>query len=143
MLAEGKVAKVVTGFCHAAIVEVDVEPSPTTEISTHCSGEGWIRQGSLEDATADGYTSWKDGAESGVRFALAHIGRTARVRIERVTGMITDTNATCCAVAAARAVWNGLGYSAPDEIDDKLHASLVGSFDSPDEVAPIFRNETQ
>ena len=143
MLAEGKLAKVVTGFYHAAIVEVDVELSSITEITTHCSGEGWVRQGSLEDATVDGYTSWMDGAEAGVRYALAHIGRTACVRVVRISGMITDTNATCCAVAAARAVWNGLGYSASPEIDDTLHASLVGSFDSPDEVAPIFLKDTQ
>jgi hypothetical protein len=143
MLAEGKVAKVVTGFVHVAIVEVDVEPSPMTEISVHCSGDGWIRQGSLEDATADGYTPWKEGAALGARFAIAQMGIAARVRIERVSGMTTDTNATCCAVAAAKAVWNCLGYSPPVEINEKLHDSLIGSFNAPNEVAPIFHNESR
>ena len=134
MLAEGKVAEVIGGFYHFAIVEVEVEPSPVTEVSIHCSGDGWVRQGSLEDAAADGYDAWKAGAESGILFALRQMDSTARVRIERVTGTATDTNATCCAVAAAKAVWSGLTYSPSAELDDQLHDALRGSFESPDEA---------
>ena len=114
-ITEGRFRRIHGGLPHCGIVELSVEPSDLpTNISVECSGTGWIRQGSLEDASADGYDDWKQGAVRGVEFALTVADQRADVVIRRITGMVTDTNASVTAGAAALAVWNAFEFS-PDQ----------------------------
>lgn len=116
-ITEGRFRRVHGGFPHCGIVELSVEPSDSpTDISVQCSGAGWIRQGSLEDASADGYDDWKRGAVRGVEFALTVADQRAVVVIRRITGMITDTNPSIVAGAAALAIWDALEFTSDETV---------------------------
>jgi hypothetical protein len=116
-VAEGRFRRIHDGVPHCAIVEATVVPTAAeTSITVECKGNGWERQGWLEDASAIGYEDWKAGATRGVQFALEIAQRTAKVTISRITGMITDTNPSTVCGAAAHAVWNALSYSPDDSV---------------------------
>jgi|GEM_PF-2467187 len=110
-IAEGRFRRIHNGVPHCAIVEATVIPTENeTLIAIDCQGKGWERQGWLEDASPIGYDDWKAGAARGAEFALNIAQRTANVTINRITGMITDTNPSTVCGAAAHAVWNALSY---------------------------------
>ena len=137
MRGEGSVRKIVGGLAHVAQVEVEVVESQVIQVKDRCDGDGWIRQGSIEDAPAEGYEAWKRAAALGARYALDSLGRTAEVTVERISGLATDTNATAVAIAAARGVWQALGVSAPDGIDEQLEELLRSAWEIDPEVAPM------
>src|SRR5579863_8866347 len=116
MRVEGRFLRQTGGRGFAARVTVDFTTnasSPTIRVDL--SGEGWTRQGDLEDASSQGYGDWALGAEYGVAYALRVAGRTdCSVIVSRITGASTDTNPTVVAAAAADAVWKALQYTPPD-----------------------------
>jgi hypothetical protein len=113
---------------YAARVELEVDTSAAaTDISLQCSGEGWVEQGCLEDVSETGYEPWKGGARAGVQFALQVAGVSATVVIRRITGMVTDTNPTAVAAAAADAIWNALDFKPSKEVADHLESVVTGS----------------
>jgi hypothetical protein len=76
-VAEGRFRRIHDGVPHCAIVEATVVPTAAeTSITVECKGNGWERQGWLEDASAIGYEDWKAGATRGVQFALEIAQRT-------------------------------------------------------------------
>jgi hypothetical protein len=109
------------------------------EIVFECSGKGFLGQGSIEDVPASGYEDWRAGARAGVSFALAAVGATtARVVVQRISGLSTDTNPTVVAVAAAHAVWNGLGVSPPSAASAQLERMMFSSGLRPADEVPSF-----
>lgn len=126
----GKFARQKDGLPHYAEVVVTVD-SATRErsIEFHCTGAGWTGQGYLEDAPTTGYDDWKAGAQVGARFACEIAGVPgARVRIERITGMETDTNPTIVAAAAALAVWNAIGFEPAHSVHALVEAHVFASW---------------
>ncbi len=109
---EGRFGKPRVG---AAKVTLKLEDASSLKIKTDCTGGGWIGQGAIEEATQDGYNSWKNGAILGIKFALKKIGaEPIKVTIIKIEGMITDTNVTAVAAAAADGIWQFFKYE-PDE----------------------------
>jgi hypothetical protein len=104
-----------------------------------CSGAGWVRQGAIEEASADGYAEWKAGAVAGVGFALRVAGaRDCGVRVVLIEGMTSDTNATIVAAAAARAVWRALEFTPPSEVVATIDAEVLGSWTRGDGAPSLF-----
>src|SRR5262249_14783579 len=95
-----------------------------------------VGQGYLEDVPARGYEIWKAGARAGVEFALAVAALPpARVTINRITGLTTDTNPTVVGVAAAFALWQAVGFSPSAEVVVRLEAAAFTSWQrDPDEI---------
>lgn len=142
--AEAQIKRVRNGLLHFAEVALRLEsPSTTAGIEFHCTGRGWIRQGYLEDAPATGYDDWKAGARAGASFALSVAAvncpvDTARVLIDRITGLTTDTNPTIVGAAAALAVWKAIPFLPPPDILQRLEAVLFNSWQLPADAAPKF-----
>lgn len=130
--AVARVAVVRGGLPHFAEVALSVERRPGQgAILDRCQGRGWRAQGCAEDATADGYDDWKQGALRGARRGLREAGVALDdhlVAVERVTGMTTDTNPDVVEVAAARAVWEALGHRPSSAQEAALAALLDGSW---------------
>ncbi len=115
-VVEGRFLRVSDQLPHCAIVELDVDTNAGgTHIADHCTGDGWVAQGYLENASAKGYDDWKAGARVGVEFALQVANVTANVVIRRITGMLTDTNPSIVAAAAANAIWDAVEFSPSSE----------------------------
>ncbi len=128
MKSIGIIKKYINRLPHYAKVEVDINTETNQiEVIEECCGEGWVRQGSIEEASSKGYKDWKQGAIDGVIFALKISGHQHKVRITSITGMATDTNPFIIFCAASYAVWDALEYE-PDidsknKIDDILRNS--------------------
>lgn len=135
-----KFARHKNGLSHFAEVALEIDFVPgTTEIRCNCSGAGWVGQGYLEDVPARGYESWKAGARAGVAFALAVAALpSARVTIDRITGLTTDTNPTVVGVAAAFALWRAVGFAPSAEIVARLEEAAFASWQRDPEEIPTF-----
>lgn len=138
MQGKGEIRKYVGKLPHVAVVEVMCEEADSIEIVDRCEGEGWVRQGWIEEAGSKGYDDWKRAAEVGVRFGLKVCGSHALVTIDCISGMRTDTNATAVAIAAARAVWDGVGYMPSEGMQQEMEASLIGAWELDPKVASYF-----
>lgn len=128
-----KFARVKVGLPHFAEVAVVVDPAAGDfAVDLRCSGLGWTGQGYLEDAPAHGYDDWKAGATVGATSACGVAGLAgARVTVERISGLLTDTNPTIVAAAAALAVWNAIGFQPPPPIFERLEAQVFASWQRP------------
>lgn len=133
----GKVFAQRGGLGYAARVVVEVEPG-ADGIVVACSGPGWARQGAIEQASADGYADWKAGAVAGVAFALRIMGVDCGVRVVLIEGMTTDTNPTIVAAAAARAVWQAIGFTPASELTRRIEAEVLGSWRRGHDASPCF-----
>ena len=93
-----------------------------------CSGQQVSSQGYIEEATATGYTDWKQGAEAGVRYALK-VARSEQfsVRITWIMGLTTDTNPTIVGAAAIQAVWQAIGYEPLHAEVERIEQMALGS----------------
>lgn len=139
--AEAKIRRIRSGLLHFAEVALRLEsPSSAPGIEFHCSGEGWIRQGRIEDAPSTGYDDWKAGARIGVEFALSVMSSPpTRVLIDRISGLVTDTNPTIVGGAAALAVWEALAFSPPPDTLERLEAVVFASWRQPPDTVTDFR----
>lgn len=113
-----------------AVVKLEVETGcEETQITTDCHGQYITSQGQIEEATADGYNDWKDGAISGVIFALEVADvQKVNVTITQIEGLTIDTNPTICAAAAARALWNALEITVSEETENNLENYVLQSW---------------
>lgn len=93
-----------------AQVEIDIKQDTVNEvINFKCDGEGFRGQGYIEVVPASGYDDWKQGAVIGIKYALNKcFMKKYSIDILSISGLITDTNPTIIATAAAYAVWNAL-----------------------------------
>jgi hypothetical protein len=126
----GRFARYSGGLPHFAEVAVFVERrSERPGIFLDCTGAGFSSQGTIEDASATGYDSWKEGARAGAAFALHSIEvHEARVEIVRISGLGTDTNPSIVAAAAARAVWESLDVVPPADAVARVESIALSSW---------------
>ncbi|WP_394849654.1 hypothetical protein LZC95_19655 [Pendulispora brunnea] len=66
------------------------------------------------------------------------MGATSRVTVRRISGFSTDTNPTMVAVAAALAVWRGLGLSPLAEPLERLERVMLSSWQRSHNEIPVF-----
>jgi hypothetical protein len=139
--AEATIRRIRNGLLHFAEVELHLEsPSVVPGIEFHCAGEGWIRQGQIEDVPSTGYDDWKAGARIGVEFALSVVAAPpTRVLIDRISGLTTDTNPTIVGGAAALAVWKALAFSPPPDVLERLETVVFASWRLPAGAGVDFR----
>lgn len=136
-VVEGRFRRIKNQLPHCAIVELDVDTDANnTSIADRCAGDGWVAQGYLEDASAGRYEDWKAGARVGVEFALQVSNVTANVVVRRITGMITDTNPSVVAAAAANAIWNAVGFSPPADVIALMESVVFQSWPRGHEYVP-------
>lgn len=135
---DGKFWRTRSGLLYFAHVWIRLEDG-TGNVFVVCSGTGFTSQGSFEDAPVVGYDHWKGGAVAGVRYALAHAGRSdVDVTITQITGMSTDTNPTIVGAAAAMATWNALAFAPAAAEWGRVEAIVFGSFQKPPDELPTF-----
>lgn len=83
---------------------------------------------------------WARGAAAGAAFACVEAGAPGgSVVVERITGMLTDTNPTIVAAAAAMATWKALRFVPQLAVLSRIEAACFESWGHPDEV-PDWRN---
>ena len=122
------VKKYLDGLPHFAAVEVRViNDSDEADIQDLCDGDGWIRQGTYEEASKGGYQDWKEAAYSGIKAVLKRAQVTKRVELLKVTGMLTDTNPETVKIAAELATLKCLDINI-DLVEKELIESLRGSW---------------
>jgi hypothetical protein len=139
--AQAKFARIRDKLPHFAEVAVEVELShPPSDVTFDCQGEGWLGQGYIDDVPASGggyYEGWKAGAREGAFFALRASEVTARVRVTRISGLLTDTNPSIVAMAAALAVWRALSLQEPPSwAVERLESVVFGSWQQGPDFVP-------
>jgi hypothetical protein len=124
------------GLPYVATVALAVELDSTEFlVEFHCNGQGWTAQGHIEEVSEHGYHDWKAGAVAGVRFACDEAGiPNARVVVNFISGMITDTNPTVVAAAAALAVWKAFQFEPTSAAVELIEASVFRSWKSPEAI---------
>jgi hypothetical protein len=128
---------------YAARVTVVVQPcscSRVMDITATCSGKVLsLLQGDIEEATPEGYSDWKQGAEAGARFAL-RIAKSGNwsVCITRIVGMTTDTNPTIVGAATMQAVWKAIGFVPDLDTATRVEAMALESWQHPHDFIPDF-----
>jgi hypothetical protein len=124
------------GLPYVAKVALTVDlASGEFQVEFDCNGRGWTAQGHLEEVPAHGYDDWKAGAVAGVRFACVEAGiPNARVVVNLISGMITDTNPTIVAAAAALAVWKAFQFEPTSDTVELIEASVFRSWESPETI---------
>jgi hypothetical protein len=113
-----------------AYVEVVVHEGDCKEVSVDfvCKGQGWIRQGRIEEVSDAGYEDWKRGAAAGVRFAFRLAGfPSRRVTVTKVEGTTTDTSPASVGAAAAIAVFNALEIPPPPSFEHQVEEIVFGA----------------
>jgi hypothetical protein len=134
--SQGKIARIKKGLPYfASIVLTIYWPAQDFSIVFDCHGEGWIRQGTIEEVSAEGYDDWKQGALAGIRYALTKCNTLpCRINITSIMGLTTDTNPTIVAGAAIQAVWAGTEYEPSVEenafVEQLVFQSWMSHFDS-------------
>ena len=118
---------------YAATVELELSPSSNgTSITVQTDGQGFTRQGYIEEASRNGYPHWKKGAVAGVEYALRVCGNPQYVVvITRIRGAHTDTNPTIVAAAAMNAVWKALSFQPPEELISCIEQKVLNSWSIP------------
>ena len=114
----------------AARVTVQLDPGASSPyVRANCDGAGWIAQGYIEKASAQGYDDWKAGAIAGATWALARCHRPeCGVVITCIEGLsVTDTYPTVVGAATATAVWKALGHEPDVEAAQQLENMVVES----------------
>lgn len=130
-IGKGKFARIKSGLPHFAEVEVEVSDlTERTIVETRCTGNGWVAQGSVEQATIAGYLDWKQGAVVGALYALTDLPTSATISIviTKIEGLITDTNPSIVAVASALAVWEAIGHVPSTSAIEKLEEIAFASW---------------
>lgn len=136
----GRFTRQTQGKGYAAVVTLTIDLSATDKhVSVECHGRGFYSQGYIEEVPEQGYDNWKQGAVVGVNYALdvAGIG-PCHVMITKIEGLTTDTNPTVVAVAAMDAVWKGLDFTPPADIDTSVKAAALASWNQPYDAIPEF-----
>lgn len=139
--AQAKFARYRDGLPHFAEVEVEVDMwDRRSVVETRCSGMGWSAQGHVEDVPARGggyYDAWEAGARVGAMFAMQAAEVNGRVSVVRISGLLTDTNPSIVAMAAALAVWRALGVEKPPSwAVETLESRVFGSWEHGLEHVP-------
>jgi hypothetical protein len=134
-----KFARHKNGLPYFAEVAVSVSPEQPWHVEFRCSGDGYVGQGGIEQASLVGYTDWKAGAAAGVRFAcaIAEIPR-AHVIVGRISGLGMDTNPSTVAAAAALAVWHAVGFEPAPSVVAQMEAHVFLSWRHPVDYIPNF-----
>lgn len=96
-----KLLKVKKGKPFFAIVNLEVCKSDSrNEIIEEYCGEGWTKQGVIENVSNIGYEDWKKAVKKGLEFAFSKSHEKWNVKIKKVEGRIgTDTNPTIVGLA--------------------------------------------
>jgi hypothetical protein len=138
LIAHAKFARFRNGLGHFAEVAVRLEtPSPTPGIELCCAGTGYAPQGYFFDVSSKNFDDWKAGARAGVAFALSvAVTPAARVLIDRISGLVTDTNPIIIGGAAALAIWKALAFSPPPDVLERLEATVLTSWQRPANHVP-------
>lgn len=131
------------GFIGFAIVTLKAEPSieRRNKIIENYSGQGFTSQGYIEEVPAIGYIPWKLGVKSGLEYAFSLLDTFWNVRIDKVEGIGTDTNATIAGYTALRAFMHQINFMLSQEEIDKLETFVQLSWKSPSpnrELIPNF-----
>ncbi len=118
------------------------EASEEPGVTIRCTAPPTVAsQGYIEDAPANGYDDWKQGAALGAEYALEVAGEKARsVVVSRIQGLTTDTNPTVVGAAAALGVWEALGYQPTPEQTQQIERHVFGSWQRPFDALPDFRS---
>lgn len=137
---EGKFLRQYKGLPYAARVTIQFEPKPSQPyILIQCSGKGGGSQGIIDDVSEHGYRDWKAGAKVGVEYALEEANANkSGVIVTKIIGLLTDTNPTIIAAAAAFAVWEAIGFKASQEELKKLEDIVFNSWNIPFNSIPTF-----
>lgn len=140
MTSEGAFFRQRSGKGYAAQVTIAVDTNVQAQsIEIQCTGTGGHGQGSIEEASAEGYMDWKQGAVVGCHYALRLCGNpSCRIVITHIRGLTTDTNPTVVAVAAMEAVWKLFAFQPPPEVQAVLEQKIVNSSARPSDEIPHF-----
>ena len=127
----------------AARVTIQIECGANAPYTaTALRGEGWIRQGDVEEVPSIGYDDWKQGAIIGAEYALKKAeAMDCTVIITRIVGMTTDTNPTIVGAAAINAVWQALNYVPEASEQNRLEAIVLNSWEHEPHTLPNFEIE--
>lgn len=116
--SEGVFVRQIQPVGFAARVEVCLDLTmPTQAVKVDCPIEGFLdHQGESEQASTAQFEDWKQGAITGVRYALwAYLSPSIGVTITRIQGQKASTSPTMINAAAIDAVWKALHYKPEDE----------------------------
>ena len=125
------IRKILGGLLYYAEIELKIyKGSNDLKFIDSCQGEGWVRQGHIEDASKEGYQDWKDGAKKGIISALQIAKMSKTVELLRISGTCIDTNKDVVEVAAKLAALKALGCKVTEDQEFAWIQSLKGSFES-------------
>lgn len=134
------------GIGSVAIVTLNVEQSLSDEnqIFEHYSGQGFTRQGDIEEVPENGYDSWKIAARNGLQYAFSLIDTYWNVHINKIEGRVaTDTNPTIVGYTVLRAFYDKINYQLTDSQIEILEEFVLSSWTKPyKELIPNFFNLT-
>ncbi|HLO72664.1 MAG TPA: hypothetical protein VK164_01895 [Flavobacterium sp.] len=138
-----KLLKVKNGKPFFAVINIEVYKSDNeNEIIEEYSGEGWTRQGNIENIQSKGYEDWKKAVRSGLEFAFSISNQKWKVKIKKVEGRIaTDTNPTIIGFATILAFCEKTNLKLESEIIDKIENFTFKSWENRNhEKIPNFKN---
>lgn len=140
-----KLLKVKNGKPFFAIINLEVSKNVNeNEIIEEYCGEGWTKQGVIENVPSKGYEDWKKAVKKGLEFAFSKSNEKWKVKIKKVEGrMATDTNPTIVGFATILAFFEQthlmLDFDSKNEIENFTFKSWENK---NDEKIPNFINLT-
>jgi hypothetical protein len=127
-----------------AIVTLSVEPNQNNvnEIRDHYSGNGFTRQGDIEEVPKNGYESWKIASRKGLEFAFTCVDKFWTVDIIKIEGRaFTDTNPTVVGYTVIHAFFEKINFQLDQEKINSLEEFVMRSWTKPyQEMIPDFLN---
>lgn len=139
-------SKIKDGLPYIAIVDIEVYSNleNANKVIENYSGSGFKSQGSVEEATHNGYDSWKIASRQGLNYAFTLTQNYWTVKINSIQGRaFTDTNPIIVGYTVIRAFCEKINLQINENEVRRLENFVYNSWNEPHkELIPNFHDLT-